>query len=57
MAPFTLKLISKLRSALHHGILLHKVKELGITGKLGQWFYHFLTNRKTLCKTARGCQL
>ena len=29
-----------------HGILLHKVKDLGITGKLGQWFYHFLTNRK-----------
>ena len=29
-----------------HGILLHKVKDPGITGKLGQWFYHFLTNRK-----------
>ena len=29
-----------------HGILRHKVKDLGITGKLGQWFYHFLTNRK-----------
>ena len=54
MAPFTLKLISKLRSALHHGILLHKVKELGITGKLGQWFYHFLTNRKHFVRLPGG---
>ena len=27
------------------GILLHKLKDLGITGKLGIWFFHFLTNR------------
>ena len=37
---------SKAFDKVDHGILLHKVKELGITGKLGQWFYHFLTNRK-----------
>ena len=28
-----------------HGILLHKLKDLGITGKLGIWFFQFLTNR------------
>ena len=28
-----------------HGILLHKLKYLGITGKLGIWFFQFLTNR------------
>ena len=28
-----------------HGVLLHKIKTLGITGKLGVWMYHFLTDR------------
>ena len=28
-----------------HGVLLHKIKMLGITGKLGIWLYHFLTGR------------
>ena len=28
-----------------HGILLHKLKALNITGKLGILFYNFLTNR------------
>ena len=28
-----------------HGVLLYKLKDLGITGKLGIWFFHFLTNR------------
>ena len=27
-----------------HGVLLHKLKDLGITGKLGIWFFQFLTN-------------
>ena len=27
------------------GILLHNMKDMGITGKLGKWFYHFLVNR------------
>ena len=27
-----------------HGVLLHKIKTLGITGKLGVWLYHFLTH-------------
>ena len=28
-----------------HGILLHKLKDLGITGKLSIWFFQFFTNR------------
>ena len=28
-----------------HGILLHKLKDLGITGKLGVCFFYFLSNR------------
>ena len=30
-----------------HGILLHRLKDLGITGNyyLGVWFFHFLSNR------------
>ena len=28
-----------------HGILLHKLKDVGITGKLGIWFFQFLTNK------------
>jgi hypothetical protein len=28
-----------------HGILLHKIRDLGITGKVGRWLGHFLTNR------------
>ena len=28
-----------------YGVLLHKIKMLGITGKLRVWLYHFLTGR------------
>ena len=28
-----------------HGILLHKLKDVGITGILGIWFFQFLNNR------------
>ena len=28
-----------------HGVFLHKLKDLSITGKLGIWFRQFLTNR------------
>ena len=27
-----------------HGILLHKLNDIGITGKLGIWFFQLLTN-------------
>ncbi len=28
-----------------HGVLLHKIRDLGITGTLGKWIHSFLTNR------------
>ena len=36
---------SKAFDKVDHGILLHKLKALGITGNLGIWFYNFLTNQ------------
>ena len=36
---------SKAFDKVDHGILLHKLKDLGITDKLGIWFFQFLTNR------------
>ena len=36
---------SKAFDKVDHGVLLHKHKDLGITGKLGIWFFQFLTNR------------
>ena len=36
---------SKSFDKVDHGILLHKLKALGITGNLGMWFYNFLKNR------------
>ena len=36
---------SKAFDKVDHGVLLHKLKDLGITGKLGIWFFQFLTNR------------
>ena len=39
---------SKAFDKVDHGILLHKVKEPGITGKLGQWFYHFLKSLRSV---------
>ena len=36
---------SKAFDKVYHGILLHKLKVLGITGHLGIWLYNFLTRR------------
>ena len=36
-----------------HGILLHKIRQMGITGKLGIWLHSFLTNREQ-CVVADG---
>ena len=33
-----------------HGIIAHKLKSIGISGKIGQWIYNFLTNRKHVIK-------
>ena len=35
---------SKTFDKVDHGVLLHKLKDLGITCKLGIWFFQFLTN-------------
>ena len=37
-----------------HGLLLHKIKTLGITGKLGVWLYHFLTHRTHFVRLQGG---
>ena len=37
-----------------HGILLHKLKALGITGNLRMWFYNFLTNRSHFVRLPGG---
>ena len=37
-----------------HGILLHKLKALGITGNLGIWFYHFLIHRSHFVRLPGG---
>ena len=36
---------SKAFDKVDFGILFHIMKDMGITGKLGKWFYHFLVNR------------
>ena len=36
------------------GILFHKMKDMGITGKLGKWFYHFLVNRTQFVRLPSG---
>ena len=36
-----------------HGILLHKIREMDITGKLGMWLHSFLTDREQ-CVAAGG---
>ena len=37
---------SKAFDKVNHGIILHKLRDLGITGRLGLWFFHFLNNRQ-----------
>ena len=37
--------LSKAFDKVYHGFLLHKLKDFGITCKLGIWFFQFLTNR------------
>ena len=38
----------------YHGILLHKLRDLGITGRLGLWFFHFLNNRQHYVRIPGG---
>ena len=36
---------SKAFDKVDHGILLHKLRAVGITGNIGFWLFHFLTDR------------
>ena len=36
--------LAKAFDKVDHGVLLHKIKTLGITGRLVVWLYHFLTD-------------
>ena len=45
---------SKTFDKVNHGILLHKLRDLGITGKLGLWFFHFLNNRQHYVRIPGG---
>ena len=37
--------LSKVFDKVDFGILFYIMKDMGIAGKLGKWFYHFLVNR------------
>ena len=37
-----------------HGILLHKLRALGITGNIGIWLFHFLTDRSHFVRLPGG---
>ena len=45
---------SKAFDKVDHGILLHKLRDLGITGRLGLWFFHFLNNRQHYVRIPGG---
>ena len=36
---------SKAFDKVDHGVLLHKLRDMGIAGNLGIWFHRFLSNR------------
>ena len=37
-----------------HGVLLHKLKSMGITGDLGNWLLNFLSHRKHFVRMPVG---
>ena len=45
---------SKAFDKMDHGILLHQLRDLGITGRLGLWFFHFLNNRQHYVRMPGG---
>ena len=45
---------AKIFNIVEHGVLLHKIKMLGITGKLAVWLYHFLTRRTHFVRLQGG---
>ena len=46
--------VSKVFDKVDHGIFLHKLRDLGITGRLGLWFSHFLNNRQQYIRISCG---
>ena len=45
---------SKAFDKVDHGILLHKLRAVGITGNIGIWLFHFLTDRSHFVRLAGG---
>ena len=45
---------SKAFDKVDHGILLHKLRDLGITDRLGLWFFYFLNNRQHYVRIPGG---
>ena len=45
---------SKAFDKVDYGILLHKLRSLGISGNIGIWLYHFLTNRSHFVRLPGG---
>ena len=45
---------SKTFDKVEPGILLYKQRDLGITGRLGLWFFHFLNNRQHYVRIPGG---
>ena len=42
---------------LDNGILLHKLRALGISGYIAIWLYHFLTNRSDCVRLTGGISI
>ena len=45
---------SKAFDKVEHGILLHKLRAVGITGNIGIWLFHFLTDRSHFVRLPGG---
>ena len=45
---------SKAFDKVDHGILLHKLRVVGITGYIGIWLFHFLTDRSHFVRMPGG---
>ena len=48
---------SKAFDKVDHGILLHKLRAVGITGNIGIWLFHFLTDRSHFVRLPGGIRL
>ena len=46
--------LSKAFDKVDHGVLLHNMKDIDISGLLGKWMYEFLNNRKQQVRLKGG---